>query len=44
MSLSVPSEDAIAREIAETGLGRLPCIRRIQQRESLRRKACGRLV
>lgn len=37
----LPSEDAIAREMKETGLDRFPAIRRIQQRtvltEQLRR-------
>jgi hypothetical protein len=32
----LPSEDAIAREMQETGLDRFPAIRRIQQREALR--------
>lgn len=32
----LPSEDAIAREMAETGLDRFPAIRRIQQRQALR--------
>jgi hypothetical protein len=31
----VPSEDAIAREMAETGLDRFPAIRRIQQRRQI---------
>lgn len=31
----VPSEDAIAREMKETGLDRFPAIRRIQQRQVL---------
>ncbi len=32
----LPTEAAIAREMAETGLDRFPAIRRIQQREALR--------
>lgn len=31
----LPSEDAIAREMRETGLDRFPAIRRIQQRAAL---------
>lgn len=31
----VPSEEAIAREMGETGLDRFPAIRRIQQRQAL---------
>lgn len=31
----IPSEEAIAREMAETGLDRFPAIRRIQQRRAL---------
>lgn len=31
----VPSEEAIAREMRETGLDRFPAIRRIQQRRAL---------
>lgn len=36
MKPRLPSEAAIAREMAETRLDRLPAIRRIQQREQLR--------
>lgn len=36
MSSRLPSENAIAREMQETGLDRLPAIRRIQQRAVLR--------
>jgi len=31
----LPSEEAIAREMRETGLDRFPAIRRIQQRQAL---------
>jgi hypothetical protein len=31
----LPSEEAIAREMKETGLDRFPAIRRIQQRRAL---------
>lgn len=31
----LPSEEAIAREMRDTGLDRLPAIRRIQQRQAL---------
>lgn len=31
----LPSEEAIAREMRETGLDRFPAIRRIQQRQVL---------
>lgn len=34
--MALPSEDAIAREMRETGLDRFPAIRRIQQRQALR--------
>jgi hypothetical protein len=32
----MPSEEAIAREMRDTGLDRFPAIRRIQQRQQLR--------
>lgn len=35
----VPSEAAIKREMEECGLDRMPAIRRIQQRQALRRQA-----
>lgn len=38
MSARVPSEAAIAREMAETGFDRLPAIRRIQQRAAIARE------
>ncbi len=34
----VPSEEAIAREMAETNLDRFPAIRRIQQRAAILRE------
>lgn len=37
--MRVPSEAAILKEMADTGLDRLPAIRRIQQRGSLRRQS-----
>ena len=40
----VPSEEAIAREMKETGLDRFPAIRRIQQREQLREQIARRVV
>jgi hypothetical protein len=42
MASAVPSEFAIEREMAETGLDRLPAIRRIQQRAVLTRRAVSR--
>lgn len=36
MKARLPSEEAIAREMKETGLDRFPAIRRIQQREQIR--------
>lgn len=38
MSARVPSEEAIAREMRETGFDRLPAIRRIQQRAAIVRE------
>jgi len=38
VKLHLPSEEAIAREMAETGYDRLPALRRIQQREAIRRQ------
>lgn len=38
VSSRVPSEAAIAREMAETRFDRLPAIRRIQQREAILRE------
>lgn len=38
MNARVPSEEAIAREMAETRFDRLPAIRRIQQREAILRE------
>lgn len=39
VSARVPSEMVIEREMLETGFDRLPSIRRIQQREFLKREA-----
>lgn len=33
-----PSEEAIAREMAATGFGRLICIRRIQDRQKIQER------
>lgn len=33
--MALPSEEAIAREMRESGLDRFPAIRRIQQRQAL---------
>jgi hypothetical protein len=38
MNVRIPSEEAIAREMRETGFDRLPALRRIQQRESILRE------
>lgn len=38
VSARVPSEEAIAREMAETNLDRFPAIRRIQQRAAILRE------
>lgn len=35
MKPRLPSEEAIAREMKEAGLDRLPAIRRIQQRQQI---------
>lgn len=35
MNSRLPSEEAIAREMRETGLDRFPAIRRIQQRAAI---------
>lgn len=40
--MRVPSEAAILKEMAETGLDRLPAIRRIQQRAVLTRRPVSR--
>lgn len=38
LTTRIPGEEAIAREMRETGLDRFPAIRRIQQREALRQQ------
>lgn len=38
MSQRLPSEEAIAREMEETGFDRFPAIRRIQQRAAILRE------
>jgi hypothetical protein len=38
MNARIPSEEAIAREMRETGFDRVPALRRIQQRESILRE------
>jgi hypothetical protein len=40
----IPSEEAIAREMKETGLDRFPAIRRIQQRRELLQQASVRAL
>lgn len=40
--MRVPSEAAILKEMAHTGLDRLPAIRRIQQRAVLTRRPVSR--